>query len=184
MTVFSEDEMWRAVVECNEEYDGSFFYGVLTTRIFCRPSCRSKLPLRKNVVFFNDSKEALEKDFRPCKRCRPDLLTYDPATELIDQVKDYIRKNYPGPIDMRSLARDLGASYSRLSKIFKEAQGISMVDYLTRVRVDASLHLLKDREMKVIDIAYSVGFQSLSNYYRSFKRETGLTPGEYREITP
>jgi AraC family transcriptional regulator, regulatory protein of adaptative response / methylphosphotriester-DNA alkyltransferase methyltransferase len=181
MIKISESEKWTAVVECDKHYDGLFYYGVKTTKIFCRPSCRSKLPLKKNVVFFVNCDDALKENFRPCKRCRPDLLSYDPNNELIIKIKKIIEENYCNTINIETLAKDLGISRSQLSRVFKEIEQISIVDYLTKVRIDNSLELLKNGELKIIDVAYSVGFQSLSNYYRCFKKQIQLTPKEFKD---
>lgn len=182
MIKISEDEKWNAVVKCDKGYDGLFYYGVKTTKIFCRPSCRSKLSLKKNTVFFTNCEDAIKEGFRPCKRCRPDLLNYDPNYELIIKVKKIIDKNYYQPIDIENLTKNLGVSRSHLSKIFKEIEKISMVDYITKIRINHSLELLKNKELKIIDIAYTVGFESLSNYYRCFKKQIYLTPNKFRNL--
>jgi AraC family transcriptional regulator of adaptative response / methylphosphotriester-DNA alkyltransferase methyltransferase len=67
----TEYEKWEAVVGCAQQYDGVLWYGVKTTRIYCRPSCRSRTPRRENVVFFASCEEAMERGFRACKRCQP-----------------------------------------------------------------------------------------------------------------
>lgn len=181
MIKISKSDKWNAVVECDKHYDGLFYYGVKTTQIFCKPSCKSKLPLRKNVIFFLNQEDALKKGFRPCKRCRPDLLIYDPNNELIIKTKKFIEENHCYTINIETLAKDLGISKSHLSKIFKEREKISIVNYITKTRINKSLELLKDRKLKIIEIAYTVGFHSLSNYYRCFKRQIHLTPNEFRE---
>jgi len=177
----SEPDRWNAVVECDKNYDGLFYYGVKTTKIFCKPSCKSKLPLRKNVVFFKNQEDAIKEGFRPCKRCRPDLLTYNPNNESIEELKSFIESNYSSAINIEGLARDLGVSRSHLAKIFKERENISIVDYITKTRINKSLELLKARDLEITDIAYAVGFQSLSNYYRCFKKQIHLTPGEFKK---
>ncbi len=182
MIKISESDKWSAVMKCDKHYDGLFYYGVKTTKIFCKPSCKSKLPLRKNVVFFLNHEDALKEDFRPCKRCRPDLLSYDPNNELIIKIKNFIEENYCESIDIETLAKNLGISRSHLSKIFKEAEKISVVDYVTKTRIHSSLKLLKNKDLEIIDIAYSVGFKSVSNYYRCFKKQVHLTPKEFRNL--
>lgn len=67
----TENEMWAAVMAADNNCDGLFFYGVKTTKIFCRPSCNAKRPLRKNVTFIKDVTDAINYGFRPCKKCRP-----------------------------------------------------------------------------------------------------------------
>jgi AraC family transcriptional regulator, regulatory protein of adaptative response / methylphosphotriester-DNA alkyltransferase methyltransferase len=77
--VLTENEKWEAVIKCDKTYDGQFFYGVKTTGIFCKPSCSSKTPLRKNCEFFDEIDKAYTSGLRPCKRCRPDLSDYKPV---------------------------------------------------------------------------------------------------------
>ena len=67
-------EIWEAIIHCDPAYDGKFYYGVHTTGIFCRPSCKSKKPKRENVSTFKTIDEALSAGFRPCKRCRPEEM--------------------------------------------------------------------------------------------------------------
>ena len=69
----TELSRWEALVQRNSEADGLFVCGVLTTGIYCRPSCPSRLPNRKNVRFFNTWRQAEQAGFRPCKRCTPQL---------------------------------------------------------------------------------------------------------------
>ena len=68
------EEMWKAVSENDPSYDGILFYAVKSTGIYCRPSCKSKIPKRENVCFFDTAEKARAAGFRPCKRCRSDLL--------------------------------------------------------------------------------------------------------------
>ena len=86
----TEDEMYEAVISNDGNYDGLFFYAVKSTGIFCRPSCKSKKPLRENVRFFKNAAEARAAGFRPCKRCRSDLLSYRPMEEIAGLVKRHL----------------------------------------------------------------------------------------------
>ncbi len=67
----ADQTRWEAIVQRNREADGAFVYGVLTTGVYCSPSCSSRLPNRENVRFFDSSEEAGQAGFRPCKRCSP-----------------------------------------------------------------------------------------------------------------
>ncbi|MCL6516648.1 Ada metal-binding domain-containing protein [Alicyclobacillus sp.] len=67
------EDLWHAIVNCDVAYDGRFYYGVVSTGVFCRPSCRSKTPKREHVRIFLTTGEARAAGFRPCKRCKPDL---------------------------------------------------------------------------------------------------------------
>ncbi|MFC4075708.1 Ada metal-binding domain-containing protein [Salinithrix halophila] len=78
MRVEKRDEMVNAIFACDPSYDGRFWYGVQTTGVFCRPSCRSPHPKRENLHFFNSPDEARKAGFRPCKRCQPEQAEMHP----------------------------------------------------------------------------------------------------------
>ena len=67
----TDDEMWEATINCDSNLDGRFFYAVKTVGVYCCPSCKSRAPLRKNVLYFETGEQAQRAGFRPCKRCRP-----------------------------------------------------------------------------------------------------------------
>lgn len=69
----NEQERLQAILNRDKSYDGKFIFGVKTTKIICRPGCPAKIPLEKNVVFFDTMEEAAEKGYRPCKRCKPEF---------------------------------------------------------------------------------------------------------------
>lgn len=88
------ETMWEAVISSNNRFDEIFYYAVKTTGIYCKPSCKSKIPLQQNVLFFYTKNDALEKGYRPCKRCRPDLhnqsiaiLTMRSLTQSVPSLK-------------------------------------------------------------------------------------------------
>ncbi len=176
-----DNEKWQAVINCDKSYDGIFFYGVRTTGIFCRPSCRAKNPARENVVFFATVEQAIKKGFRPCKKCRPDLLVFEPEQDLVKQVKnifDYKGHTY---LELNKISKSLGVSTGHLIRLFKHYQGLTPVQYLTKLRINNAAELLIKSDMNILDIAYMSGFQSLSNFYRCFKKLTGYAPNEYRK---
>ena len=67
-------EKWLAIQNRDRSYDGKLIYGVKTTKIVCRPGCPARVPLFKNIIFFDTMDEAAEKGYRPCKRCKPALV--------------------------------------------------------------------------------------------------------------
>ncbi|HYE12629.1 MAG TPA: Ada metal-binding domain-containing protein [Patescibacteria group bacterium] len=177
----SDNEKWKAVVACEKSYDGMFFYGVKTTGIFCRPSCRAKTPARENVVFFDDGIKAIEAGFRPCKRCCPDKAIFEPDLELVKKAKDIIDLDFDNPIEIGHVARQLGISPNHLARLFKKQFGSTPSRYITGVRVGKAEKLLRQADASILEIAYMTGFKSLSNFYKCFKELTGNTPKEHRE---
>ena len=178
------DIMWNAVVACRAEYDGVFYYGVRTTCIFCRPSCRSKTPKRENVDFFASAREAMEKGYHPCKRCRPDLLeaVYDPNGEWVREVRGLLEREYRDPWTLDRLARRVGVSAFHLQRMFKKYTGASPKQFLNRVRVEEAKRLLADSDKKITAICYDVGFTGLTPFCTAFRRLTGMSPRAYRNL--
>ena len=179
--VLTEDEMYDAVIHNNADYDGIFFYVVKSTGIFCRPSCNSKKPKRENICFFKTAKEAMAAGFRPCKRCRSDLLAYHPMEEIAREVKEHIEELYARQSVWNDHIREFGITERRLTDIFKEVYGMTPRAYMDRLRLKEAKRLLAETEERVIDIAASVGFGSLATFNRFFREETGDTPTAYRK---
>ena len=171
----TEEEMWQAVAACDKTYDGKFFYGVKTTGIFCRPSCNSRVPLRKNVVFFQTAEDAIKAGFRPCKRCRPELLSYTPLLDLAADMKKLLDLYYAQQAELMERVRALGTSEKHLTEIFHNAYGISPKEYLTRLRLEKAKVCLQ-QGMTAGETAFAIGMESESGFYSFFKQQTGVSP--------
>lgn len=174
------NEMYQAVCDNNADYDGLFFYAVKTTGIYCRPSCKSKRPNRDNLRFFNSSKDAITAGFQPCKRCRSDLIDYQPMRQIAAQVKLMLDDAFKAQAEVSQSIQSIGVSQRRMTDIFKDEYGVTPKAYANTFKITEAKRLLAESEMKVIDIAYSVGFGGLSSFYTFFKKETGQPPTEYR----
>ena len=174
------EEYWQAVEQCNRGYDDTFFYGVETTGIFCRPSCKSRLPNKENVRIFKNAYMALEENFRPCKRCKPDGLQL-PEEEWIGQISEWIDTYYGEPITLQSLAHDWHGSPYHLQRLFKRKIGLSPAEYVQKVRLNNARRLLQSTDHAVVDISRKVGFSRKSYFITLFKRTTGCTPLQYRK---
>lgn len=179
----SKDEMWEATVSCDSAYDGLFFYAVQTTGIFCRPSCKSKVPNGDNVSFFSNAREAQETGYRPCKRCRPDLnsiITYDPPQSVIEKTMQFIEDNYHQPVRLDELASTVGVSRFHLNRLFKARSGYTPRLYLEKVRIEQAQKLLLTTAFNSTEIGYQVGFQSISSFYHAFRRAAGTSPKRFQ----
>lgn len=176
----TEQEMWDAVQSNDASYDGLFFYGVKTTGIYCRPSCKSKVPKRDNVCFFSTARQARDAGFRPCKRCRSDLLDYQPMQDIAAEVKKKIDEAFTSQTKLYEQLQDVGLTFRRLTDIFRDEYGVTPKEYADSLRLNEAKNLLKSSDIKIIDIAFMTGFSSLSAFNRFFKNQTGQTPSEYR----
>lgn len=144
----TEEEMWQAVCENNSNYDGLFFYAVKTTGIYCRPSCKSKLPKRENICFFESSEEALKAGFHPCKRCRSDLIDYQPMKDIAYTVKKMIENAFETQTEINQKMRDVGMTERRLTDIFKDEYGMTPKAYADSLRLKEAKRLLLDTNQK------------------------------------
>lgn len=176
-----QEEMWKAVSENDESYDGIFFYAVNSTGIYCRPSCKSKTPKRENVRFFNTAEEARNAGFRPCKRCRSDLLDYHPMKEIAEKAKLLLDECFKEKGELKQGVMQLGVSQRRMTEIFKDEYGMTLHGYMKGRRLEEAKRLLTETNDDIVDIAYAVGFGGLSSFYSFFKSETGMPPSAYRK---
>ncbi|MDG0808379.1 bifunctional transcriptional activator/DNA repair enzyme AdaA [Cohnella rhizosphaerae] len=175
------EEQWTAIVGNDAAYNDSFRYAVMTTGIFCRPSCKSRAPKRENVRIFADSEPALEAGYRPCKRCRPTDRKL-PDAEWVGQMTDFIDRCYYEPITLDRLAELYRGSPYHLHRIFKRIAGVTPVEYVQRTRIARAIELLETTGMPMAEIADAVGFGSMPYFITVFKQRTGTTPSEFRRL--
>lgn len=174
-----QEQYWQAVEHNDASYDGTFYYAVTTTGIFCRPSCKSRVPKREHVRFFPDRQSALAADYRPCKRCRPDGVRL-PDEEWASELTDYIDEHYAEPLTLGSLAERFYASPSHLQRTFKKIKGVSPLLYVQDVRVEAAKQALMATDVPVHRIGEQVGMANAAYFATVFHKKTGATPTEYR----
>jgi AraC family transcriptional regulator, regulatory protein of adaptative response / methylphosphotriester-DNA alkyltransferase methyltransferase len=174
-------EYWQAIVDCDKEYDGEFYYGVLTTGIFCRPSCKSRLPKVNNVKIFRSVEEAENEGLRPCKRCRPQfMVNQSSAEELIAKVKQLIEASYAADLSLHEIASRCYVSPFYLQRVFKQVTQISPTQYLIKKRIEAAKQLIEQPAFSITEIALQVGFKNPAHFSSVFSKEVGLPPSKYR----
>lgn len=171
-------ERWNAVLTNDQSYDGKFFYGVKSTRIYCRPSCASRPPKPENVVFFNCREDAERAGFRPCKRCRPDLLSCDPTDDLAEKAKAIIEHSFAEQSDLREKLCALGVTRRHLTELFEKSFDMSPEQYIAQIRFQRAKELL-DAGYRATDVAFAVGMESSASFATFFKKQAGISPTEY-----
>ena len=177
MTMPTEQEMRKAIAARSKSQDGHFFYGVITTGIFCKPSCSSRTPKPENIRFFASVEQAVTAGFRPCKRCRPS--EDNPRVEKLVKVARHIELHAEQQLTLAMLADIAGLSSSRLQRIFKQAFGVSPKVYQDNIRMKRFKQSLKDGD-GITDSIFSSGYGSISRVYGEASRNIGMTPKAYR----
>ena len=180
MRPMTDDQRWQAVTANDPRFDGVFFYGVTSTGVFCRPSCPSRPPRRDRIQFFPSAQAAMAAGFRPCKRCRPDLTEFAPGRDIAGEAMGLLRCHFRDPAALTAGWNSLGLSRHRLTELFRQTYGTTPGACLTALRLVEARRLLRQTDLPVARVAGEAGFESLSAFYRAFRRELGCSPGAYR----
>jgi len=174
------DQCWEAVQKRDRAHDGQFYFGVLTTGVYCRPSCAARQPLRKNVRFYKTPQDAERDGLRPCLRCHPLAAAgADPYTERVRELCRYIDSHSGESLHLRDLARHAGLSSFHLHRTFKAIMGLTPRQYLEAARLRSLKNGLKGSD-GVADAVYKAGFNSSSRVYERADTRLGMTPNQYR----
>jgi len=174
----SATAMRRAVAARDDGYDGLFVAAVVTTGVYCRPSCRSRPARPENLRFFATPDLAQEAGFRPCKRCRPQLEAAA-MTQRMRVIAEYIERKAGERLSLQHLAERAKLSPSYLQRTFAAVIGVSPKAYQDAAR----LRLLKAglrTEHGILDAITAAGFESTSRVYGHAARSLGMTPSSYR----
>ena len=164
--------------------DGRFLVGVLTTGIYCLPSCTARQPKDENVRFFLDEVGARSVGLRACKRCRPDHFYrgYDPDRERHESLCINVREQpgeYAAVADMRG---ESGFGATKLNELFRRHYHTTPAGYLQRARVAGAARALASSNRRVLDVALDVGFESSSAFHDGFQLQFAMSPGSYRKV--
>ncbi|WP_227136611.1 bifunctional DNA-binding transcriptional regulator/O6-methylguanine-DNA methyltransferase Ada [Kosakonia radicincitans] len=177
-TTLLDEQRWQAVLARNPQADGQFVFAVLTTGIFCRPSCRARHALRQNVRFFSDADSAVAAGFRPCKRCQPDKA--HPQQQRLDKVATACRLlEQDMPVTLDQLATEVGISPYHLHRLFKSVTGMTPKAWQQAFRARRLRNTLAESDT-VTDAVLAAGFPDSSSYYRQADAALGMTARQFR----
>jgi AraC family transcriptional regulator, regulatory protein of adaptative response / methylated-DNA-[protein]-cysteine methyltransferase len=175
----SYDERWDAVEQRDSAADGAFYYSVLTTGVYCRPSCGARLPRRENVRFHRTRDAAERAGFRPCKRCRPNEA---PLAERQAAVVAEACRAIEEAVEMPSLgalADAAGMSRFHFHRVFKAVTGVTPKAYGDAHRANRVREELAQGG-SVTEAIYDAGFNSSGRFYAASAELLGMTPTEFR----
>ncbi len=175
----TDAECWDAVRHRDRGADGKFFYAVVTTGVYCRPSCAARLPRRENVRFHPTREAAERAGFRPCKRCRPDAagLAAQHAAAVATACR-MIESAETLP-DLDALATAAGMSRFHFHRVFKSVAGVTPKAYAAAHRAQRMRDELP-RSLSVTDAIYGAGYNSSGRFYAASGEMLGMTPSDFR----
>jgi AraC family transcriptional regulator of adaptative response/methylated-DNA-[protein]-cysteine methyltransferase len=178
-------ECERARVARDRRYDGRFFTGVRTTKIYCRPVCPVRPAQAKNVMFFPSAAAAEAAGFRPCLRCRPETAPFSPAWKgTRTTVERALRMIQGGALDedgVEALAVRLGIGARHLGRLFQKHIGASPLQVAKTTRVQRAKRLLDGTHLPMTEIAMRAGFGSLRRFNAVFAEVYRRPPTEVRK---
>jgi len=168
---------WAAVLKRDRAADGRFVTGVLTTGIYCRPSCAARHPKRENVRFFRDGEAARREGLRPCLRCKPDDVSREAAA--MERALRLIRAADEPP-SLEALAEAVGYSPFHFHRVFKRATGVTPAAFARAERAQRMKTSLGSSE-RITDAIYDSGYSGPARFYADAKDRLGMTPSAWRD---
>ncbi|WP_311195388.1 methylated-DNA--[protein]-cysteine S-methyltransferase [Kaistella sp. 97-N-M2] len=169
----SNELMYEASLTKNVDFEGVFWMGVKTTGIFCRPTCTARKPKPENVEFFQNTKAAILKGYRPCKVCRP-LENINGTPEYIQQILKELREDPSLKFkDFDLVQREIEPATIR--RWFQKNHGMTFHAFQRMFRLNTAFKKIQQGE-NIMETAYDSGFESLSGFNESFKTIFGVSP--------
>lgn len=169
----SFDQMYRASYEKNSDFEGVFWMGVKTTGIFCRPTCTARKPKPENVEFFDNTKDAIQKGYRPCKVCKP-LVNPDETPLDIRKLLIELSEN-PG-LKLKDVDLvERGLQPITVKRWFLKHHGMTFHAFQRTFKINSAFKKLQQGE-NVLDVALENGYESLSGFNDRFKNVFGVSP--------
>ncbi len=174
----------RARLARDPAYDGLFFTGVRTTRIYCRPVCQVRPAKSENVLFFPTAAAAERAGFRPCLRCRPEAAPGSPAwsgtATTVARGMRLIQKGFLDRASVSELAEKLGIGPRHLLRLFLRHAGATPSEVAATRRVQLAKRLIDDTAMPLSEIAFAAGFGSVRRFNDAFRATYGRPPSSFR----
>ncbi len=176
---------YQAVLTHDPRFDGVFFVGVSSTRIYCRTVCRAKTPQAKNCKFYPSPAAAEQAGFRPCLLCRPELAPGNARIDATGRLAAAVARRIEAGtlLEQRfeDLAQELGVSQRHLRRVVQQEFGVSPIELVQTHRLLLAKRLLTDTSLPIADIAYASGFGSLRRFNALFRDRYRLNPTQLRK---
>ncbi|MBD1843198.1 bifunctional DNA-binding transcriptional regulator/O6-methylguanine-DNA methyltransferase Ada [Cyanobacteria bacterium FACHB-63] len=178
----AEEILWQAVLQRDANFDGLIFYGVRSTKIYCRPTCPSRKPNRHHVCFFDSAPSAEAAGYRACKRCTPqDVVAPNSTLAKILAVCRYLDIHVERIPTLDELGQQVGMSPTYLQRSFKEIIGVAPFQYADARRMERFKQRIQQGE-PITDAVYATGYGSSSRLYEKAPKQLGMTPAVYQRF--
>ncbi|MBD9366883.1 methylphosphotriester-DNA--protein-cysteine methyltransferase family protein [Leuconostoc mesenteroides] len=177
------DSIWQIIKTNSNALDGKVWYGVKSTKIFCKPSCTSRIPNKSNVLLFTNLDEPVKGGFRPCKRCQPINETVSDEV-WVTEINYILESYYDQNLTLAELSFLAHGSPSHLRHVYQSKTGISPSEKLMQIRLEKATTLLQNTNRSISDIGNDVGIPNNSYFIKIFKKVYGITPHQYRVKSP
>jgi AraC family transcriptional regulator of adaptative response/methylated-DNA-[protein]-cysteine methyltransferase len=173
------DPRWAAVVARDEEADGTFYYSVTTTGVYCRPSCAARRARPEHVQFHATCADAEKAGFRPCKRCQPNQPALaEQYASIVAEACRFIAEAEEAP-DLETVAHHVGISRYHFHRVFKAVTGLTPHDYVVAKRTQRVRTQLGMSDT-VTDAIYDAGYHSSGQFYATTNEILGMIPSQFR----
>lgn len=183
------ETMDQARLRRDPAYDGVFFIAVRTTGIYCRPVCRVRQPLTRNIGFYLSAAACEKAGYRPCLKCRPESAPFCPAWNGTRTTAERAAKLIDaGALDnggtVASLAERCGVGARHLTRLFQQHLGASPVAVAQTRRVQRAMQMIAHSDLPMTDIALAAGFGSLRRFNEVIFARYARTPTALRSVRP
>jgi AraC family transcriptional regulator of adaptative response/methylated-DNA-[protein]-cysteine methyltransferase len=169
-------------------WDGVVFVAVKTTGVYCRPVCRVRTPLARNVRFYRSAASAERAGFRPCLRCRPEAAPFCPAWKgtriTVERALALIEGGALDRDDVAALANRLGVGARHLSRLFAEHLDASPLQVALSLRVQRAKRRIEGTDLPIASVAERAGFSHARRMSAAFARLYRRPPAAFRRRTP
>jgi AraC family transcriptional regulator of adaptative response / DNA-3-methyladenine glycosylase II len=178
--------LYNALTARDSRFDGVFFVGVTSTRVYCRPVCPTKTPKETNCRFFDTPQEAEHAGFRPCLRCRPELAPgsapVDDAQRIAQLIVQRLEEGNPNEkAGLEEIADQFELSSRQIRRIVQKELGVPPIQLLQTRRLLLAKQLLTETTLPVTEVAFASGFSSLRRFNDAFNRRYGMPPTRLRK---
>jgi len=177
---------WQQVLARDAAADGQFFYGVKSTGVYCKPSCPSRRPERKNVSFFPNQAAAEAAGFRACLRCEPQRVTpkADPQAGAIAKAAEFLTEHAGERTSLDAVAEAAGVGKFAVLRGFKRVLGVTPGEFARAQRKERfrdKVRTPKISRAPITEAVYEAGFGSSSRLYEDADQTLGMTPTAMKE---